>query len=72
MLELLQQYFDENMDLEEIDIEIEHISGKKFKVTIDATSSDVWVQCPEGFKITNVNAENFFKQTLIIYYYYIG
>ena len=72
MLELLQQYFDENMDLEETDIEIEQIRGKKFKVTIDAMSQDIWIQCPDKFKITNVHADNFVDQHLIIYYVYIG
>ena len=72
MIELLQEYFDTNMDLEGIDIEIEHLRGKKFKVTIDAMSQDVWVQCPDKFKITNVRANNFVDQNLVIYYSYIG
>jgi hypothetical protein len=72
MLELLQQYFDENLDLEDIYIEVEHLRGKKFKVTIDAMSKDVWVQCPDKFKITNVSINNSMTQELIVYYVFIG
>ena len=72
MLELLQQYFDENLDLEDIDIQIEHVRGKKFKAIIDAMGHDVWVQCPDKFKITSIHCNNFMAQELIINYVYIG
>ena len=72
MIELLQKYFDENMDLEGVDIEVEHVRGKKFKVTIDAMSNDIWVQCPDKFKITNIHCNNYIDQHLIIYYIYVG
>jgi len=72
MIKILEEYFNENLDLEGIDIEIEHLRGKKFKVTIDAMSQDVYVQCPDKFKITSIEVNNFVDQHLIIYYYYIG
>ena len=72
MIELLQEYFDQNMDLEGVDIEVEHVRDKKFRVTIDAMCKDIWVRCPDKFRITNVHANNFIDQHLIIYYSYIG